>query len=92
MVESIYVPLFRSQEIFTVGKKHIFNTGLQNDRAHGTLLTSAIPSPATISTEEGISETAFQLLNIHSRVTHINMNTMFSIFFVVTLCLQDELL
>jgi hypothetical protein len=28
---NISIPLFRSQEIFTVGKKHILDTRLQND-------------------------------------------------------------
>ncbi len=46
--ESGGLPFFGTQEILAIRQKHIFNTWLQNDRAHWSFLASSVPAPATV--------------------------------------------
>ena len=45
-----YVPFFGIEEISAVGDKHLFNSGLEHDRAHGSLLARSIEPPVRPST------------------------------------------
>lgn len=44
----VHSPIFGTQEVFAISQKHIFDTWLQHNGAHGPLLASSIPAPTAI--------------------------------------------
>jgi hypothetical protein len=83
------LPLLRTKKVLAIRKEHILNARLEDDRAHGALLTSAVPSPTTVGTRvRSVTEKSGNLFA--SRVCQEDMHTMFRILLVITLRLEHE--
>lgn len=92
MILEGHLPLFGAQEVFAISQKHVFDTWLQDNRAHGTLLTSSIPTPASVGPWNRMRYVCAIMRSQNPRVSHENMNAVFRILLVLALCLEDEFL
>ena len=94
----VYVPFFGIEEISAVGDKHLFNSGFEHDRAHGTLLARTIEPPVgprtanlnNLLTRQCERKNTEEIRRL--RVRDKDMNTMFGVFFVFSFSFKNELL